>query len=211
MFFNGIVYFESKLEHKFDIETCFNDFMINAAKTNIKFKLFCKQVNFSWNHENQWQAIAAVDFEVDDDVFGLNESPENAKRFIRDLLDVYLTNDKLTPTYIEDANVETDDGDNVEIPDFYFISQDEFYDEHDDIPSRVIWENFKRGEEFLNFVADSYKKSPNVWRRELQSLRQQNSSAAPVKIKKRNMKHIEPESKANDKRKIFILGEDEVI
>lgn len=208
MFFKGEVYFESKLEHKFDINDCFNDFILNGSRHNIRLEFMCKHINFSWNHTNEWQAVVTVGFEVDDDFFGLNDSPETAKRFIRDLFDLYLTNDKLTPSYIEDATVESDEGDFIEVPDFYFISEEEFGDEQDDVASRVAWANYKRSEDFLAFNINAREKNPNVWRKELQNLRKENASAAPVKVKKRNMKHIEPETKENDKRKIFILDED---
>lgn len=213
MFFKGEVYFESKLEWKHDIKNNVNDFILRASRAGVRLEADVKQLNFSWKHTEQWQVIMAVGFEVDDDKYGLTENPEMAKRFIRDLLDIYMTDDKLTPTYLEDAVVETDEGEFITVPDFYFLDCTEFNDSKDDNNSKMVWENFKRSDEFQAFIEtiSLEKKSHIQWRKDLASFRKGNATAAPVKIKKRNQKHLENEveSKANERRKIFILDDDE--
>lgn len=226
MDFSGVVYFEAKTSISFEIkqelEECLSkldSFGILKAGSGA----VVSQVNYSWDFEDENMAIVNLKFVTYDEQFGLlgTESILIFKKLIRDILEIGFTTKNITPAYVEDIELETDECINLNIPDFYMLSTEEFNDKFEDKDARKAWANFKRSDDFLTFVnrvlpAKSVEYSSteiNVIRQELKAMRE---TASNVKYRfkktKRENKHLlsgkcitELEERKTDNRKIFIL------
>jgi hypothetical protein len=226
----GVVFFESDIQWTFDYAEHFEP-MIEAAKENdISLALKAKEVNTSWRHDEGYQAVVSFAMVFDNDKKRVSLDPLRLKAFVRDVMDYFMTDADMTPFYIEDVVVDvnlpnTGEVSRNELSETYLISKSEFGDDYDNVETIVAWEQFKRSNEYMNFLMSDIKD----WRNELAKLRRNNAlpegvDAPPERqfVEKINTKRrlfvFENEDKEEDKteekvvekttakRKVFVVG-----
>lgn len=203
----GVVFFESDIQWTFDYAEHFEP-MIEAAQANdIKLSLKAKEVNTSWRHDEGYQAVVNFQMQFDNEKKRVSLDPLRLKAFMRDVMDYYMTDADMTPFYIEDVVVEVHlpnagEVSRNELSETYLVSKSEFGDDYDNVETIVAWEQFKRSNEFMDFLMNEDIKN---WRDELAKLRRNNALPEGVDAPPERQ-FVE---KINTKRRLFVFENEE--
>lgn len=203
MLLEATVYFESSEMRLYNFKDRLED-MFEHFKNNIEtdeYNFVVERNTFSQKFEENLQVVASVMIDFFEEDLNVDIGKYNIEEVLRNLMEIYFSDDAITPFFMEEINVVLDNNEKIEIGYIDFVS--EMMGMQDTSKeAKIRWDNFKRCEKFLDDI--DYDDFADTSKR-IKDFRIKHAVNTKRKIARKEVVKVEIEEHVNSVRKIFVI------